>query len=1716
MGSVGNARTTSGRRRALLIGITDTPDLHEVRDLAERYPRLDGAPQDVELIGSALKRSGYEITTRLDGIGLARLQGALNAFFTSCEPGDTAFVYVSCHGTSVGDHDYLLPYDAQPGGLREDGTQGLLTATLVEAEPGTMLRGLRPGVTAVVCIDACRAEEEDPDQEKPQDRWASYELDALWLYGCGPGQVAYADPAEGSLFARVLAEALQPNSPPTTFADVVEYTGQALRRQAGSAPGLQTPAPYVPSRLRDRTGEIVLCAGSEDTLRWTEAVRACELWDHTAGSPAVHERVKQRLGDLIRYVVDSCAGAGAHADDPWNDPAYPERLVRRLDDLVRRASLRPGDFLSPAETACLLAGPFVHEGIVAVALQDLRIHQPLHLGASTAVESSDSNPHGRQVRGAAQDVCRAHSQVQRTAGTLRARGLDDAARAADHWLRHRLIADWDALWERDGAYPAVDAILAKAVDAVVVAAEDPTAGPRTEVARREVDDQVRQVLGHFTVNPGGADNGPRVNVPGRGDGWNISQPVRDNTWRAPWLARLLWAAALLAADPRRLSSVLVDHLGAHEPLRPQDVVSALAYDFDYAQTGGRTTATHGVDVRFSCPHPALHAAVEELVGHADATVRTVHREWNLTGLPPLLKGLPDRVTAENLTPRNQHYRRPLERFRLAEDEIRPLLMGTQLYGDRMLAVRELYQNALDACRYRHMRRLYGATQADCGSRANWTPRISFTQGWDSDGRPYIECEDNGTGMTRAKVTSMFARAGKRYEQDPGFVQERRNWRRAGIEDIGMNSRFGIGVFSYFMLADEVVVWTRPVDRHGLPGSSHPLRADIQSGSGLLRVSDAPDAPELGGTRVRLYLAAHEDKQPSLVEALRSILWVSDFEVTAEERDQGDPGRVARSATWAPGRLTANGSWAGQPARAGRDAWLVQGKGQLLLDGVVVKNAPAVHGRVFNLRERHAPEPSVDRNDMLSFDEELVMRELLAGVPEAAVQWSEVPLSWLWRLSHQAPRLAVAVLAALPDSTTAVLESGPGDQALVLERLSLSDVGCLPIDQALLHERTDALPSSYSHADESSLVRDWQATRLSLSGLLGHVFRPAGYPDPAPLDALLFLEKPTRTQGWLAALRAAAMNRISLRESVRVLRRYAVMGIYVPAVDDVNRLNDIRPSKTDVSLYSLYRRPRPRPGRGSAALHAPLVLLSAHQGLTYGTLSARLEQLGSLDPDLPQPPELPPELRGECASGVASRLAFSSYSESPDWILRAEWQPGAVSPLDLLDRADPTFPIEELIAQTRHLAPLGFSFSSEPTGATLSHGRLKDSERHLLSNGPRSKQFLRGAFSMIELFGISARLHTPLGEVAKRINDIAAATGVEAPDVPADAADFVVPEWVADSLRYRSAGPFGPWSLVTAAVGHPSRQAVTDTELRGALPVLQTCGLLRRDLTWDFEAVVREVESGSPVVELLGSSASALDAEELDLPKVIMGMRSIGEQLDQLAETPKHLELPGIPQITSPAVRSLRFEPGDERLLMKLNLGTGRTFRDELSINDLFRHCLVADTALAPALRRLTRFTVIDAPQPPGDFTGPDTEALEDFRPDRLDLAAFGAGLLGPGTLGPLELVLLAGRFGRTLGEVYERYAPFRCLGLEVTVAEPNAEEAELSPGWQEVIVLTVQLTGRAPALSGTVHPDHIVLCAEETDLTEPQIRKLLEHYGRLFGLRLPGGPDGLNREDPRT
>ncbi|WP_411076635.1 caspase family protein [Streptomyces sp. cmx-10-25] len=1711
----------AGRRRALLVGVGRTAFLERDPGLAARFPRLGFVDRDVEMVGAALAESGYAVESLHPRHSLSERQdtsvgsivSAVEEFLLSCGAGDTAFLYVSGHGMSVGEREYLVTSDARP---RADGS--LIAQTVLETAPEVLLGRIPEGVEVVVCLDTCRTDQ-PPSAAIPHETPLvdSAYRDVAWLLACGRGQAAYADPEKGSHFGIALSEALSRNSPPKTFKEVHAFVRGRVERLTAR---LAEPPPTVESRCPEGLAErLVVCRGSQETQRWTEAVTGSALWRHTSHGPDVHERVKDRLADLAREVAKSRLGTDSALATPWNDPEYPIRFVQRLDHLVEAAALTGRELLSPAETAALLAAPLLHEGVVAVALSELATLRPDRIDRREDGRGRDVvTSHDRLVCDAARDVARAHSQVGLAAETLRQRHLPERAAAADHWLRHRFIADWDRLWDRTGDYPAIDHLLDMVVTAVAAGAP----GEPTPQNRTLIDRQVRQVLAHVTVAPGSS---PRINDSGELR-WSTHPAVQGNTWRGRDLAYLLWLAALLAADPRRMSGVLVDHLGAHKRLVPSDVVAALAeyrLQSPDAHARGDMDGAYDLAVDFLCPHPALHAAVEELASTADASVRALHKKGKetRTTAPDLLRGVPRKVTTEFLEPLDHQYTKPLERFRLAEDEIRPLLMGTQLYGDKMLAVRELYQNALDACRYQQLRMDYGRRLGRCGA-AGKEPGIEFVQGYDEEDRPYIECRDTGTGMSRKKLTSMFARAGKRYEQDPDFVQERRNWRRAGIDPTPFNSRFGIGVFSYFMLAEEVVVTTATTDLHGNPSRTEaPLRATIQSGSGLLEIVETSDAPERGGTTVRLYLNADGETPPSLVETLRKLLWVSDHRVTAVELDrEGDQGRPVE---WTPGQLQASEVWPTAPAGAGTDAWLVQGKGQLLLDGVVVRNAPEVDGYVFNLRERDQPVPTVDRNGLIGWDGKGVRNRLLEGVPEAVGAFEEVSLRWLWALVASEPKLAVSVFDSLGDDVTGVLHSSHTERSLASSTFPVRDPGCLPFDRNFIQRNYYGTVFGHERLGEGGLFERWRSSLLGVFHAVREPFAPPGYPSPLGLDALLF-EDGVPDGSWATPLRAAALTGQSLAAAVRAQRRFAVTGIRVPEATDVRALGSVFPTVIMADLYAAHadarrsgegeRRPTPTP-------FASLLPVAAAHDIT---LTEVLTCARTLANSVPVPGwENLPRLSGGAVSATDSTELAAPLSV----ITKREahfWHAGTVHAVDLLVRAPSVEQRAQLVERIGQLENLGFSLGTDVSDTTLAHRALTGDERRLLShevNGTRP--WVTGDLTLLDVLRRSKEMGIPIGRVVEQVNALTAATAVSAPRVPDTVADWIVPYWIAELFQWEteSQGTFGPWSIASAIL---STSTSTDAELASRfrdLRHLDTCGALTPGCLALVEANIERVTNPDPLMkrflDLIYSNSRygyghwQLDAQGLGVEPLTyfaaIEKVTIRTQAKRLAAL-----VPSFPLETVALPDALgSLAPGLEVLALFESDGDSLAFRTTLSCRDLLQSAEHSGRGLGDAVRTALAFRTVGGPTLQGPFTGPDAEALEDFDPDDFDLIAFDPGLLGPGALGPLDLVLVAGRFGWTLAKTYERYAPFRCLGLDVTTPEPVGDERDLVPDWRDVIVLTARLTGRAPALEGAVDPDHIVLCAEETDLTEEQVLDRLRRYARLFGLDLPTAVPGGSR-----
>ena len=85
------------------------------------------------------------------------------------------------------------------------------------------------------------------------------------------------------------------------------------------------------------------------------------------------------------------------------------------------------------------------------------------------------------------------------------------------------------------------------------------------------------------------------------------------------------------------------------------------------------------------------------------------------------------------------------KFNLSKRQVIDLLMGTKLYGNPEVALRELLQNSIDACLLRK------AQEKQWGNL--YCPRIDVKY-YTEDKDMILEVEDNGTGMDQYIISSL--------------------------------------------------------------------------------------------------------------------------------------------------------------------------------------------------------------------------------------------------------------------------------------------------------------------------------------------------------------------------------------------------------------------------------------------------------------------------------------------------------------------------------------------------------------------------------------------------------------------------------------------------------------------------------------------------------------------------------------------------------------------------------------------------------------------------------------------------------------------------------------------------------------------------------------------------------------------------------------------------
>ncbi len=256
----------------------------------------------------------------------------------------------------------------------------------------------------------------------------------------------------------------------------------------------------------------------------------------------------------------------------------------------------------------------------------------------------------------------------------------------------------------------------------------------------------------------------------------------------------------------------------------------------------------------SCTQPVLYVAVHEFLDQVDAELRECR--YLIDEAPKKIAEryelhLPHVVDRRGVAMRDKTYLAGAFRFQLEFDEIMRLLMDKSLYPDPSLFLRELLQNALDACRHRE------ALWKEAGCPGSYKPRIVVWDHSDDPADPRVVFQDNGMGMSREIVENYFMRVGKSYYRSPEFDGEKQRLQAAGV-DLEACSCFGIGILSCFLLGDRFEIETY---RFG----HEPLHITVEGPSRyfVIRRLPRPDTREFQPTA-----AADEEAGPLVTSGTR--------------------------------------------------------------------------------------------------------------------------------------------------------------------------------------------------------------------------------------------------------------------------------------------------------------------------------------------------------------------------------------------------------------------------------------------------------------------------------------------------------------------------------------------------------------------------------------------------------------------------------------------------------------------------------------------------------------------------------------------------------------------------------------------------------------------------------------------------------------------------------
>jgi Histidine kinase-, DNA gyrase B-, and HSP90-like ATPase len=284
----------------------------------------------------------------------------------------------------------------------------------------------------------------------------------------------------------------------------------------------------------------------------------------------------------------------------------------------------------------------------------------------------------------------------------------------------------------------------------------------------------------------------------------VGQPARVVHLR--YLACVLRVADILEFDPERTPEVVF----RHRAIPDQSLI------FWYKDHDASLTLENGRVLLFARPKTAIvHKALltmQESISQELRLCRKLDDDTSFAYVPGLAKTLPYRWVllpdcGATIQPQPGSYEYIEGTFRPNTPKLLDLLSGQALYSEPLAAVRELLQNAFDAVReqiaYERLEQPDSAAQEVASAFAS-VHRVELRLDA-TDGITTLCCSDDGVGMSKAIICNHLLVSGTRQRHDVRALERR--CEKAGFR-LGRTGQFGIGVLSYFMLANHLTVLTR--------------------------------------------------------------------------------------------------------------------------------------------------------------------------------------------------------------------------------------------------------------------------------------------------------------------------------------------------------------------------------------------------------------------------------------------------------------------------------------------------------------------------------------------------------------------------------------------------------------------------------------------------------------------------------------------------------------------------------------------------------------------------------------------------------------------------------------------------------------------------------------------------------------------------------------------